>query len=99
MNIAEKLVTVANNTPAVVEAVKATRSTASGGVVRVDDVLSVEHPLGVHLKSKNLADIAQGLNYALSVEGNVYTIMKTETGRWSNIYRFRSPPIPRSQCR
>lgn len=91
MNIAEKLVTVANNTPAVVEAVKATRSTASGGVVRVDDVLSVEHPFGVHLKSKNLADIAQGLNYALSVEGNVYTIMKTETGRWSNYIPLSIP--------
>ena len=54
MTIAEKLITIADNTPRVAEAVRAARATASGTVVRVDDVLDVEHPIKVQLRSKNL---------------------------------------------
>lgn len=54
MTIADKLITIADNTPAVAEAVKATKATATGTDIRVDDVLDIEHPLSVRLKSKNL---------------------------------------------
>lgn len=55
-NVAEKLIIMADNTPAVVEAVNAAKTTASGTAIRVDDVLNVEHGLSVQLKSKNLVD-------------------------------------------
>ena len=46
-DIATKLVTMADNTPAVAEACNAAKATASGATIRVDDVLSTEHPLQV----------------------------------------------------
>lgn len=58
MNIAEKLVTVANNTPTVADVVNSAKATASGAVVRVDDVLGVEHPLGIQLHSDTMTDFS-----------------------------------------
>lgn len=46
-DIATKLITIANNTPAVAEAVNSAKATATGAVIRVDDVLATEHPLQV----------------------------------------------------
>lgn len=54
MSIADKLLTVVDNTPAVVEAVNAVKSNTSGTSVHVDDVLNVEHSLRIQLKSKNM---------------------------------------------
>lgn len=53
MTVAEKLITIADNTPLVANAVNAARTTASGSVIRVDDVLASEHPVKVQLRSKN----------------------------------------------
>ena len=58
MNEAEKLITIANNTPAVAEAVNAAKTTVSGSVVRADDVLDVAHSLQVQLKSDSLTDFS-----------------------------------------
>lgn len=57
MTIAEKILTVADNTPAVAEVVNATKAAATGAVIRADDVLNIEHPLQVQLKSKNLINV------------------------------------------
>lgn len=46
-DIATKLITMADNTPAVAEAVNGAKSTVSGSTVRVDDVMGIEHPLQV----------------------------------------------------
>ena len=54
MNIADKLITIADNTSAVAEAVNASKATKVGSVFSVDDVLNVGKPLPVQLKSKNL---------------------------------------------
>lgn len=55
-DITTKLITMANNIPAMADAVNAAKATASGSVVSVNDVLNVEHPLSVQLSSKNLID-------------------------------------------
>ena len=47
MSIADKLITIADNTPAVAEVVNAAKTTVTGPIIRVDDVL-MEHPLEVH---------------------------------------------------
>lgn len=60
-DIATKLITVADNSLAVADIVNATKVTASGTAVRVDDVLNVEYPLGVQLKSDTLTDFS-GVN-------------------------------------
>lgn len=57
MSIADKLITIADNTPAVAEAVNAAKTTVNGTVIRVDDVLDAEPPLQVQLKSKNLINV------------------------------------------
>ncbi|MBE6981592.1 MAG: hypothetical protein E7437_04635 [Ruminococcaceae bacterium] len=59
MTVAEKLITIADNTPLVANAVNAARTTVSGPVIRVDDVLASEHPVKVQLRSKNLFNIMQ----------------------------------------
>ena len=48
MTISEKLLTIADNTPAVAEVVNATKATVSGDNIFVDDVLDVVHPLEIH---------------------------------------------------
>ena len=58
MSITDKLITVADNTPAVAESVNAAKATVSGAAIRVDDVLDTEHPLQVQVSSKNLFDIS-----------------------------------------
>lgn len=54
MTIADKLLTVTNNTPAVIEKLNAAKSKSSGTSIRVDDVPNVEQQLQIQLKSKNL---------------------------------------------
>lgn len=55
----DKLQTIANNTLRVYEAGQQLaddlKTTVSGSAIRVDDVNSIEHKLGVRVKSKNLA--------------------------------------------
>lgn len=64
-DIAEKLITFTNNTPAVADAVISAKATVRGTVVRVDDVLDVEHPLGVQLRGNNLSNITDKVNVIL----------------------------------
>ncbi len=52
MSIADKLITIADNTSAVAEAVNASKATVSGTVIRVDDVLDAEHELKVHASAE-----------------------------------------------
>lgn len=47
MTVADQLVIIADNTSAVAEAVNASKTTVSGAVIRVDDVLHVEHPIKI----------------------------------------------------
>ena len=54
MNLTDKLITIADNTSAVAEAVNASKATRLGTVFSVDDVLNVGMPLPVKLESKNL---------------------------------------------
>lgn len=78
MSIADKMITIADNTPAVAEAVNAAKATASGTAIRVDDVLNTEHPLQVQttagakvtVTGKNLVDYtkAKGRNANQAVE-------------------------------
>ena len=72
MSITDKLIIVADNTPAVAEAVNAAKATVSGAVVRVDDVLDVEHRLGVKLKSKNLIPL-DSLSATSTINGITFT--------------------------
>ena len=53
MSIADKLLTIANNTPAVADTYHASKATVSGDVIRVDDVLATEHPLQVTAASES----------------------------------------------
>lgn len=73
MALAEKVITIADNTQAVCEAVKGAKVDVSGAVVSVGDVSSVEHSVGVRLTSKNLFDsttLLQAQNWQES--GGVY---------------------------
>lgn len=72
MSIADKLLTVANNTPAVAEAVNAAKTTVSGNTIRADDVLDVEHPLQVQLKSKNLLDYTKATGRIASQKVEIF---------------------------
>lgn len=55
MSIAEKLITIANNTPAVVKVVKNAKGKASGTCIHVDDVINDENSQPkLQLKTKNL---------------------------------------------
>lgn len=77
-NVSEKLITMADNTPAVVNAVISAKTTASGTAIRADDVLNVEHGLQVNTTAganvkvygKNLVDYtkAKGRNTTQKVE-------------------------------
>ena len=58
MSIADKLITIADNTPAVVEAVDSKRSLANGSIIHVNDVYSIEHDLAVRVENKNLFNVA-----------------------------------------
>lgn len=66
MSIADNLLTVANNTPAVAQAVNAAKATITGSSARADDVLDVNHPLEIQTTAgaevsvygKNLIDIS-----------------------------------------
>lgn len=58
MNIAEKLVKVAENAEPVCEAVKAAKTAVSGAVVAVSDVSSIPHPVGVRLTSDTITDFS-----------------------------------------
>lgn len=53
MSVADKLITIANNTPLVCERLY-TKKTVSGNPVVVDDVSSTEHNLELRVTSKNL---------------------------------------------
>ena len=55
--LAEQVITIADNTQPVCEAVKGAKVDVSGAVVSVGDVSSVEHPVGVRLTSKNLFNL------------------------------------------
>ena len=78
MSIADKLLTIANNTPAVADTYHASKATVRGDVIRVDDVLATEHPLQitaaaeseVKVYGKNLVDYtkATGRTAAQKVE-------------------------------
>ena len=57
MTLAEKVITIADNTQPVCEAVKGAKLDVSGVVVSVGDVSSVEHSVGVRLTSKNLFNL------------------------------------------
>lgn len=79
MSIADKLITIANNTSAVAEVVNASRATVSGENIFVDDVLDVEHALqiqtepGTEVKiyGKNLFGIDDFIEYANTIsKGN-----------------------------
>lgn len=61
MTIADKLITIADNTPAVAEAVNGSKATVSGTVIRVDDVLNVEHQLEART-TDNYAVLVYGKN-------------------------------------
>lgn len=58
MTLAEKVITIADNTQAVCEAVKGAKVDVSGAVVSVGDVSSVEHSVGVKLTSDTLTDFS-----------------------------------------
>ena len=58
MSIADKLLTIANNTPKVCENLYP-KKTVSGNSVAIGDVSPIEHNLGVRVKSKNLFDISK----------------------------------------
>lgn len=58
MSIADKLLTIADNTPAVCEAVKSAVTTVSGEVVTADDVGSEEHKLEIKLTSTAVTDFS-----------------------------------------
>lgn len=65
MTIADKLITIADNTAAVAEAVKASKATVEGAFIRVDDVVDRKHALEiranegttVYVYGKNLFDM------------------------------------------
>lgn len=78
MSIADKLLTVANNTPAVCEKMDESKVKVHGAVIRVDDVLSIEHELkiqtgvigdyaSVEVYGKNLFDTRRFIDYVNSV--------------------------------
>ena len=54
MSIADELLTIANNTPSVCEAVKSAKTSVGGSVIAVNDVSNIEHNLAVRVDSKNL---------------------------------------------
>ena len=83
-DIATKLITVADNSPAVADAVNATKVTASGTTVRVDDVLNVEQPLGVQLKSDTLTDFS-GVNVTRYGK-NLFDISAGSDGQAASYY-------------
>lgn len=76
-DITTKLITMANNIPAMADAVNATKATVSGSVVSVDDVLNVKHPLRIQLSSKNLIDFVGllGEDYTYT-EGGLSSIVE-----------------------
>ena len=61
MSIADKLITIADNSAAVAEAVNGSKTTVSGTVIRVDDVLNVEHQLEART-TDNYAVLVYGKN-------------------------------------
>lgn len=92
MNIAEKLITVANNTPAVADAVNSAKATAIGAVVRVDDVLDVEYPLQIQTTpgekvtviGKNYFDISNVKTTSAVINNGDGTIEALKFGTSSN---------------
>lgn len=58
MSIADELLTIANNTPSVCEAVKSAKTSVSGSVVVVNDVSNVEHQVEIKLTSDIITDFS-----------------------------------------
>ena len=73
-NVAEKLIIMADNTPAVAEAVNAAKTTASGTAIRVDDVLNVEHDVSVQLRSKNILDLSSLIGKTVTKNGGTIAV-------------------------
>lgn len=101
-DIATKLTTIANNTPAVAEAVNAAKATATGKVVRVDDVLTTEHPLQVQtsagakvtVSGKNLIPFpyketsrtVNGITFTVNDDGSLHYEGTTPEGRTAQFH-------------
>lgn len=106
MTIADKLITIADNTAAVAEAVNTSKTTVSGTVIRVDDVLSNGHTLeiaaaegtDVYAYGKNLFDMNanqySGVLYCTSavVDGTLVVTSKTK-----NNYQSANFVIPHGE--
>ena len=58
MSIAEKLVTIAENTPKVCDAVNAAKTEVNGVVVVANDISTIEHPVEVKLSSETITDFS-----------------------------------------
>jgi hypothetical protein len=68
-----------NNTPNTLYA-NAIKGSASGEVIRVDDVSPITHNVAVKVHSKNLFNIDKALNTALTVSDNIYTLTNNGDG-------------------
>ncbi|MBR7132335.1 MAG: hypothetical protein IKD04_02270 [Clostridia bacterium] len=58
MSIADKLLTIADNTPAVCETVKSAVTTISGEIITLADVCNTEHELSINLTSDTVTDFS-----------------------------------------
>ena len=58
MSIAEKLVTIAENTPKVCNAVQSAKTEVNGVVVVANDISTIEHPVEVTLSSETITDFS-----------------------------------------
>lgn len=74
MSIADKLITIANNTPSVCEKLKSSKTSVSGSAIAVNDVNATEHGVDINLTSDTITDFS-----GVTVSRYGKNLLKTET--------------------